>query len=91
MPDPVEREERAGRLLEQAARDSETLGTSSLARGARRAGDHFAGRDAIGVTEDGRTDPVEIWGRRVGRALSVPFALVLIWWLGVQLGWWAAP
>ena len=91
MPGPAERDEEADRLLDRAARDSETLGASSLARGARRAGDHFAGRAANVAGDDERSDPVEIWGRRVGRALSVPFALALIWWLGQQLGWWAAP
>jgi hypothetical protein len=86
VPSPAERGEEADRLLDRAARDSETLGASSLAR----AGDHVAGRNP-GAWENGGDDPVEIWARRVGRALSAPFALVLIWWLGQQLGWWAAP
>ena len=84
--DSREREARAA--LEGVQRDSETLGTSSLARVARRAGDHFSGHDAVGEAEGGGTDPIEIWGRRIGRALSVLLALALTAWLGLQLGWW---
>ena len=50
--------------------------------------DHFAGRDAIGAAEGGATDPVELWGRRIGRALSVAGVVALAYWLGVQLRWW---
>jgi len=78
------REARAA--LERAARDSETVGSSALARGARRVGDHFAGRDAVG--EGGATDPIEVWGRRIGRGLSLVGVVLLAWWLGVQLRWW---
>ena len=81
-----ERESREA--LERVRRDSEALGTSSLARVARRAGEHFSGQDAVGQAEGGRTDPIEIWGRRIGRALSVVLAVGLTWWLGLQLGWW---
>jgi hypothetical protein len=48
--------------------ESETFATSALARTARRATDHFAGRDA--VRPDGSVDSIELWGRRIGRALS---------------------
>jgi hypothetical protein len=81
-----DRERQAREALDRVARDSETLGRSSI----RRAAEHFAGQDA-GVAADGRPDPAEIWGRRVGRALSAVLCLVLAWWLGVQLGWWPAP
>lgn len=68
--------------LDRAQRDSETLGTSALARGARQAADHFAARDAVGDSESGATDPIELWGRRIGRALSavgfVALAIYLI-------------
>jgi hypothetical protein len=49
-------------------------------------GDHFAGRDAVGEAEGGGTDPVELWGRRIGRALSVVGFVVLALWLAFQLG-----
>ena len=63
------------------ARDTETLGTSSL----RRMGDHFGARDAVGSGERGETDPVELWGRRIGRALSLVGVVLLAFWLAVQL------
>ncbi|MDB5592842.1 hypothetical protein [Enterovirga sp.] len=81
-------DERPREILDRAARDSETLGSSSMARAGRRLGGHFSGRDAVGQGQDGTTDPAELWGRRIGRALSVVLGLVLTWWLGVQLGWW---
>ena len=34
------------------------------------------------------TDPIEVWGRRIGRGLSVVGVVVLTWWLGMQLRWW---
>ena len=86
MSDARDRESREA--LERVRRDSETLGASSLARVGQRAADHFSGRDAIGAAEGGGTDPIELWGRRVGRALSAVLALALTWLLGAQLGWW---
>ncbi len=81
-----DREGEAQAALERAARDAETVGASSLARLGRRAGDHCAGRDARDV--EGGADPVELWGRRIGRALSLVGVAALAWWLGVQLHWW---
>ena len=46
-------------------REGETFASSALARTARRAGDHFAAKDAAGE------DAIELWGRRIGRALSL--------------------
>jgi hypothetical protein len=80
-----DREEEAKAALERVARDSETIGASSLARMGRRVGDHFAGRDAMDAEG---ADPVEVWGRRIGRALSLVGVIALAWWLGVQLHWW---
>lgn len=89
MPRSDDRSQAASReVLDRVGRDSEALGSSSLARVARRASDHFSGEDAVGQGDGGGTDPVEVWGRRIGRAISVVLALVLTWWLGLQLGWW---
>ena len=85
--DERQREREAREALERVARESETIGSSSLARAGRRLGGHFAGKDAIGDA-DGGTDPIELWGRRIGRALSLVGVVVLTAWLGVQLGWW---
>lgn len=80
-----DREREAREVLERARRDSETLGGSSVARAARRLGDHFAGRDAE------PQDPVELWGRRIGRGLSLIGVVALALWLAVQLGWLRLP
>jgi hypothetical protein len=82
--DPRQREARE--TLDRVARDSEIMGSSAIARAGRRMGDHFAGRDAVGEAEGGGTDPVELWGRRIGRALSVVGFVVLALWLAFQLG-----
>lgn len=80
------REEEARDALERVARDSETIGASSLARTSRRLSAHFGGRDAVGTADGGGTDPMELWGRRIGRALSVVAFVVLSLWLLSQLG-----
>lgn len=80
----------AREALARVERDSETLGTSSAARaagaGAKRVADHFRARDAQDAA--GEADPVELWGRRIGRALSLIGVIVLAWLLGGQLGFW---
>jgi hypothetical protein len=81
-----DREREARSALERTARDSETVGGSALARLGRRVGGHFAGRDAMAAAGD--TDPIEVWGRRIGRALSLVAVVALAWWLGVQLRSW---
>ncbi|AWM85341.1 hypothetical protein [Microvirga sp. 17 mud 1-3] len=81
----ADRKDESREILDRVARDSETLGTSSLGRASRRMADHFGGRDAIGEAEGGGTDPVELWGRRIGRSLSVVGVIVLAYWLAVQL------
>ena len=88
MADKPHTDDDSRAILGRVARESETLGASSLARASRRVGDHFAGADAVGAAEAGGTDPVEVWGRRVGRVLSLGLGIGLTWWLGAQLGWW---
>ena len=72
------RERESRRILDRVAQDSESLGTSSLARSANRARDHFAGADAD------PDDWAELWGRRIGRGASVVALVVLVVWL---VGW----
>ncbi|MCG7394597.1 hypothetical protein MHY87_16960 [Microvirga sp. ACRRW] len=81
-----EREREAREALERVSRDSESLGSSALARMSRHAQDHFSARDAVGADADGGTDSIELWGRRIGRVLSLIGVLVLGLWLLVQLG-----
>jgi hypothetical protein len=86
--DDRERERQSREALKRVARDSETIGTSSLARAGRRVGGHFAGEDAVGGAEGGGTDPIELWGRRIGRVLSLIGVVVLAYLLGAQLRLW---
>lgn len=83
-----DRERDAREALERVRRDSETIGTSSLARAARRVGGHFAAEDAAEAGLTGPPDAMEVWGRRIGRALSLIGVIVLTYWLGLQLRWW---
>jgi hypothetical protein len=73
----------AREALERVQRDTDTLGSSALARMGRRAGDHFGARDAM--DPEGGTDPIELWGRRIGRILSLIGVVILGFWLLAQL------
>ena len=57
--------------------EHDTFATSALARTARRAADHFAAKDAAGE------DRIEVWGRRIGRGLSLAGLLALAIYLYV--------
>ena len=57
--------------------EHDTFATSALSRSARRASDHFAARDAAGE------DRIELWGRRIGRGLSLAGFVVLAIYLYV--------
>ena len=76
MSNPRERDEEqrreALRTLD-TLRESDTFATSALARTARRASDHFTARDAMrdALEPDGSVDRIELWGRRIGRGLSL--------------------
>ena len=83
-----DRQKESREALERVARESETVGSSALARSAKRVTDHFAGKDAVGSAEGGGTDPAELWGRRIGRALSLLGVILLTYLLGVQARWW---
>jgi hypothetical protein len=62
------RQREALKTLEDLRHDGDGALGSALARAGRRAADHFAARDAM---TEGAADPAELWGRRIGRALSV--------------------
>jgi hypothetical protein len=53
--------------LGRLKRDEGAVGTSAMARMTA----HFAARDAIADGEHGATDRIELWGRRIGRLLSL--------------------
>ena len=68
----------AKETLDRVKRDSESLLGSSMGRAA----DHFSGKDAP------EGDKIELWGRRIGRGLSLIAFIGLSWWLGYQLKIW---
>ena len=72
MNNPRERDEEQRRealATLKSLGEHDTFVTSALARTAKRASDHFAARDAVGA--DGSVDQIELWGRRIGRVLSL--------------------
>ena len=72
MSNPREQEEaqrREALATLKSLGENDTFATSALARTAKRATDHFSGRDAVGP--DGTIDTIELWGRRIGRGLSL--------------------
>ena len=56
--------------LDRLRTDGGTFAASALARATRRAVAHFSARDASG-SDAGAADPIELWGRRIGRGLSL--------------------
>ncbi len=61
--------------IEHAAAGSEVFGTSAFVRQAKRASAHFTGADAD------PDDRIEVWGRRIGRGLSMIALVGLVWYL----------
>jgi hypothetical protein len=70
----LERERRAEaeKVLAGVRRDTETIGDTQLKHSTHRLADHFAGADAD------PDDRIEIWGRRIGRALSLVAVIALL-------------
>ncbi len=77
-PDEDDAVREARRILERVERDSETIGTSSLARSVEKAKGHFSGTDG--------EDAIERWGKRIGRGLSLVAFIALAVWLVNFLG-----
>lgn len=67
--------EKPEKILERVAQESESLGTSSFARTATRVSDHMSAKDAEA------DDWAELWGKRIGRGLSIIAFIVLAYWL----------
>jgi hypothetical protein len=82
MTDPREREQAQRREALESLKqlgERDTFATSALARTAQRASDHFAARDVMtdARTADGSVDRIELWGRRIGRGLSLAGLIAL--------------
>ena len=56
-------------VVDESLRAEPTFAGSALAEAARRTADHFAAKDVSG--ERTSPDPIELWGSRIGRALSL--------------------
>ena len=63
------------RILERVANESSPGGASLVSRVAKGARDH------VTATEADRSDPIEVWGTRIGRTLGLLLALGLMVWL----------
>ncbi|MET3580930.1 hypothetical protein ABID19_003976 [Mesorhizobium robiniae] len=63
------------RIIERVARETDPGGTSFTSGAAKGARDHVAAVDAD------RSDPIEYWGTRIGRALGLFIAIGLLIWL----------
>ena len=70
--DRDERQDEARRILNQIKGETDPTGIRTPRSMLGRAEDHFAGRDAPA------DDPVELWGRRIGRFLGLVLLIVLI-------------
>ena len=53
------------KILKRVQRESDVVGASALVRTADKARAHMAGDDAD------QSDPIEVWGTRIGRGLAV--------------------
>lgn len=67
-----ERRREARSALARAARESETVGGGALGETAARLADHFGAGDAA------PDDRIDLWGKRIGRALALVAALLLV-------------
>ena len=72
--DDEARAEESKRILERIERESETVATSSMARTSDLVRRNLSGKD--GTEED--MDPVEVLGKRIGRALGWIAMIVLV-------------
>ena len=71
--DPEDERRRAQGILDDL-RHEPTFAGSSLEAAGRRAAEHFAGKDAADAEPP---DAVELWGRRIGRGLSLAGCIAL--------------
>jgi hypothetical protein len=73
-------EREARESLDRVRDEGDVFGGSAVARAAERARRHFGAADAP------PGDAVELWGRRIGRALALLFVLALIGYLVLAYG-----
>ncbi|MBM3607080.1 MAG: hypothetical protein FJX29_01300 [Alphaproteobacteria bacterium] len=78
-PQDEQRQHEAREILERVERGGESVFGGALQKAGARVSDHFAGRDGD------RADRVELWAKRIGRALAAMFFVLLI--VNLATGW----
>ena len=63
------------RIIERVANEGGLGGASAVSRAAKGARDH------VTAAEADRSDPIEVWGTRIGRTLGLIVAFGLLIWL----------
>lgn len=72
-----ERQREARQILDRVGRESDPQ--NAINRFSGRVQDHFSAADAP------RGDPIELWGRRIGRILALIALAVAVLWLFSQI------
>jgi hypothetical protein len=70
----VAQEDEARKNLDRLRKPESLLGSVQFADRLKRAGDHFVATEA---SAEAPGDPIELWGRRIGRGLSAVGFVVL--------------
>ena len=68
-------EKESDRILERVAHETTPDGVSFIARTAKGV------RDRVTAADADRSDPIEVWGTRIGRTLGLIIAIGLLAWL----------
>jgi hypothetical protein len=79
MNDDDETVREAKRTLERIGEEGGLSATPVMKSAAGSVRDHFAAKDAD------KTDPAELWGTRIARALALAAFLGLVWFLWGQI------
>ncbi len=74
-PSADKKQQEAKKILERVQQESETVGASSMRRTAEHITSHIKADDAD------ENEWAELWGKRIGRTLSVIFFIVLVIYL----------
>lgn len=80
MKDKDHQSRQARRDLERLSGQGGLLNTPTLPKKAKSLKGHFMAEDID------QSDPVEVWGSRIGRALSLIAVILLLFWLVNFLG-----
>ena len=75
MAERRDQDSESRRIIERVANEGGLGATSLASRVAKGARDHITPPGAD------QTDPIEVWGTRIGRTLGLVFALGLLIWL----------